>query len=148
MLAHYTRDPFIFNPEQKYEQEGLMKPNGLWLSAEGAHSWKEYCTGESWGLKYLAHCAEIVLRPAAEILRITSVAELDDFSAHYSNGDIHDCRAVDWSRVAQFYDGILIAPYQWERRTSFMWYYTWDCASGCVWNLNAIESVSALREAA
>ena len=41
-------------------------------------------------------------------------------------------------------DGIIIAPYQWYCRMTVDWYYTWDCASGCIWNLDAIESVNAV----
>lgn len=42
---------------------------------------------------------------------------------------------IDWKAVAKEYDGIEIDPYQYERRFSegFLWYYGWDCASGCVW---------------
>ena len=41
----------------------------------------------------------------------------------------------DWKLIAQEFDGIEIAPYQWEIRMdyNFFWYYGWDCASGCLW---------------
>ncbi|QBI98814.1 hypothetical protein SEA_BOBBY_184 [Mycobacterium phage Bobby] len=50
---------------------------------------------------------------------------------------------IDWGKVAADYGGIIIAPYQWSRRMDPHWYYTWDCASGCIWNLEAIESLEA-----
>lgn len=36
------------------------------------------------------------------------------------------------------YDG---APYQWECRLDrdTFWYYSWDCASACIWNLQAVR---------
>jgi len=38
--------------------------------------------------------------------------------------------------VSKEYDGIEIAPYQWDARLSLIWYYGWDVASGCIWNLD------------
>jgi hypothetical protein len=37
------------------------------------------------------------------------------------------------------YDGIEINPYQFEARYQYLWYYGWDIASGCVWNLNNVK---------
>jgi hypothetical protein len=39
----------------------------------------------------------------------------------------------NWERVARDYDGVIISPYQFNRRMTLMWYYPWDCASGCIW---------------
>jgi hypothetical protein len=58
---------------------------------------------------------------------------------------------IDWMRVAEKHEGILIAPYLGERLTEpnefleshkeewWRWYYSWDCASGCIWNPNAVS---------
>ena len=48
---------------------------------------------------------------------------------------------IDWHAVAQAYAGIEIAPYCWSLRFEyeFLWYYGWDCASGCVWELSAVR---------
>ena len=54
-------------------------------------------------------------------------------------------RYVDWREVAARWDGISITPYQWSCRHELdraMWYNGWDCASACVWNLNAIEEAT------
>lgn len=55
--------------------------------------------------------------------------------------------AFDWIDVASRYSGIEIAPYQWKRRIhpSTFWYYTWDCASGCIWDLSAIKKFEVAR---
>lgn len=50
-------------------------------------------------------------------------------------------QAIDWQKVSRQYDGIIIAPYQWEHRLSSDWYYPWDCASGCIWNGKAIQTI-------
>lgn len=51
---------------------------------------------------------------------------------------------LDWAAIGKLYDGIIIAPYLWERRLNggAMWYYGWDCASGCIWNPRAISEVN------
>ena len=60
-------------------------------------------------------------------------------------------RYIDWPAVATDYPGLIIAPYQWSCRMSEFtrWYYGWDCASGCIWNADAIARVTEeAREAA
>lgn len=53
--------------------------------------------------------------------------------------------SVNWPLIATRWDGIIIAPYQWSCRYDdrTFWYYGWDCASGCIWNLHAITDVIA-----
>ena len=49
---------------------------------------------------------------------------------------------LDFLKVMDEYDGIIIAPYQYSCRlmnSSTAWYYGWDCASGCIWNLGCIS---------
>ena len=54
---------------------------------------------------------------------------------------------IDWPKVAERYDGIIIAPYQWSRRLDGpMWYYGWDCASGCVWRARAVLELKSMEE--
>lgn len=50
---------------------------------------------------------------------------------------------IDWRRVAESYQGIVIAPYVWARRHHLAsgWYYAWDCASGCIWDSAAVAAI-------
>jgi len=43
---------------------------------------------------------------------------------------------IDWEKVASEYAGIEICPCQWDLRMDSRanWYYSWDIASGCIWN--------------
>jgi hypothetical protein len=52
-----------------------------------------------------------------------------------------------WSVISKEYDGIIISPYQWNLQfhTCFFWYHGWDCASGCVWNLDSIKEFNHLE---
>jgi len=113
-----------------------MKPNGFWYEVDG--DWQWWCAGEELGWLEGRKLYELTLDPAARLLEIRTVAEIDAFHAEYSrplDGSRYSMYP-EWGRVAERYDGIEIAPYLWERRlaTEFMWYYGWDCASGCLWN--------------
>lgn len=122
----------------------FTKPRGLWVSVDGEHGWEEWCRAENFShmgtFKY-----RVDLIPGANILVLTSPEELDTFDAKYGveetypplsglNIPGYTFRRIDWLKVRRKYDGIIIAPYIWERRLSHLeWYYTWDCASGCIW---------------
>lgn len=54
---------------------------------------------------------------------------------------------LDWLKVKQKYQGIIIAPYQWKCRMAqeTKWYYGWDCASGCIWDLDCIDEFKLIE---
>ena len=72
-------------------------------------------------------------------LWLRTVDDIDEFEADYLE--------PNWAPTAAQYAGVIIAPYQWERRLdgdASDWYYGWDCASGCIWNADAIASIAVL----
>ncbi len=81
----------------------------------------------------------------SNILMINSMAELLEFSKKFKTKDdrvtLFHHGYVDWKRVAELYDGVEIPNYIWECRLRLepFWYYGWDCASGCVWNVKDIK---------
>jgi hypothetical protein len=80
----------------------------------------------------------------ARVLHLSSSDELLAFHAEFGL----DNWKVSWIAVAEQWQGIIIAPYLWERRLGDpSWYYTWDCASGCIWDATAIASVSLTEPA-
>lgn len=131
------------------QEDDTHKPRGLWLSAEDdtpeSHGWKDWCEGEAFWLDNLKWRTEITLHPDANVLRLATAQEIVAFSDRYCDlpYPLHDW--VNWPRVVPLYQGIIIAPYQWRLRLEhgMIWYYGWDCASGCIWDLAAIDSVSA-----
>lgn len=146
-LLHYGKEPFKFDPAHKYDGEpsGAYKPHGLWLSVEGDDDWKSWCEGENWRLDGLTHAYEVALKPDANVLVIDSLAKLDAFNTLYGTPEVYPrYPGISWEKVMAMHDGLIIAPYRWERRHDFMWYYGWDCASGVIWNLAAVESVSPI----
>ncbi|MBF6358134.1 hypothetical protein IU449_26925 [Nocardia higoensis] len=156
-LMHYQAQPLTLDRTRVYEQSNpstFTKPVGFWVSVEGEQDWPAWCTSEDYGFDSLAVAHEVRITDTANIRYITSVSEMDAFGAEFVTPTDFDVRrdrdrrfwGIGWQQVAARYDGIMIAPYQWERRygAECEWYYTWDCASGCIWNLDAIESVTVV----
>jgi hypothetical protein len=140
-LVHYSHLPFELDRSRKYMQGFRPKPSGLWLSVEPGHpTWKDWCLQRDFALECLRYSAEIILEPSAHILTIDTVEKLDEFSDEYLKSmEMPKDFYIDWRAVKDAYDGIIIAPYHWARRLELTWYYTWDCASGVIWNLSAIK---------
>lgn len=161
-LMHYQAEPIAFDHERIYQQDEdrstFTKPVGFWVSVQGEDDWPSWCRAEEWGTDSLVHAHEVRLSAAANIRVVSSVEEIDQFDDEYAipterqslRGVDRAFWGIDWPAVVRRYDGIIIAPYLWERRLGSKcdWYYTWDCASGCIWNLAAIESVALVAEVA
>lgn len=158
-IVFYDTD---YSKARKYPEHGLFKPIGLWITPYGQEdNWFEWSMTEEFRISDLNYVHDVELAVCANILRIASVEGLDAFSQQYaidtfagretiisSTGErLESWMYCDWQRLAQRYDGIIISPYQWSRRHMHQgprtdWYYSWDCASGCIWNARAIESIN------
>jgi len=152
-LRHYAAAPVTFEDDLTYEQREPSrygKPHGFWVSVQGEDDWPSWCTNE--GLEHwvpFEHAVE--LASGAKLLILDTAESLKDFTRSYaierpwSYEDRHYVDyCIDWARLAFEYSGIIIAPYQWSQRLDLEWYYGWDCASGCIWDLTAIASVELL----
>lgn len=133
-LLHNTAKPLA--ALNVFEQEHGLKPRGLWYGVGDA--WTEWCRSEmpQW---IREHTYEITLRADARVLRLQDELAILGFQDEYVSTD--GWGYPDWKRLAKQYDGLEIAPYQWRLRLNLMWYYGWDCASGCIWNPRAIATV-------
>ena len=151
-LIHFSHAGTL-TVESRAQERPDHKPRGLWLSDEsdGSYGWRSWCTDEEYGLG--KNVFEVTLAESANVLTLSTVEDVREFDARFaSKGDRyyrHRC-FIDWQRVATYWQGILITPYQWKLRLSDVgWYYTWDCASGCIWDAAAVASVTtAAHEAA
>lgn len=148
---HYSAAPLgELHSTNPLKEDFPMKPFGLWFSVEIeglSDGWKEWCEIESFALDALAHQTEIIFKEDARILRISNIDELDEFTKQYNNPNgllPNRALGIKWDVVAESYQGIIIAPYIWERRLHIdtTWYYGWDCASGCVWDVSAIATLN------
>lgn len=150
-LIHYSNKPLLevwsVPPAM---QKAHFKPRGLWVSVEGDDDWKSWCLSEDYECQSLSNPHEIHLAKTANILRLSCSDQLRGFTKRYglrfrSGSVIID---IDWPEVTSHYDGIIIAPYVWECRldTTNTWYYSWDCASGCIWNASAVAKIVPLSQ--
>jgi hypothetical protein len=147
LYVHYS--PRRVDVVQSLEQESIahFKPNGLWITIEGEDGWKDWCENNDWSKTSLKFAHDVLLSNDAKILRISSAADIYDLTDRYTPAKSRDhpysMRMIEWKRVAKDYQGILIVPYIWSERLSETnrWYYAWDCASGCIWDADAIESI-------
>lgn len=149
-LVHYSSR--VVTKVRSSRQNNLLgfKPDGFWLSVDNFEpNWRTWCEGEDFNVRNLKIPHEVRLREDAKILWLRTAENIDELNAAYQvpyEPDRDISRRVyrmDWKRLAENCQGIIIAPYQWSRRycKDFSWYYSWDCASGCIWDARAIESI-------
>lgn len=135
-LRHYARTPVTLEDRIPDQDKVGLKPTGLWVSAGSA--WLDWCRGEEFRADMEWYEHGVIVAAEANILHLGSAFDLDDFTAEYGSriSPSYESNYIDWGRVAGRYDGILIEPYQWSRRSAphTFWYYGWDVASGCIWN--------------
>ncbi len=152
LLIHWSASPVDVVMPRDQRRKDTLKPIGLWVSVgDGEDGWRAWCEGEQFNLQNLKHATEVVLTPNARVIRLSTADEIDEFSQAWlspppwakDGPEIASTLFIDWVSVALAYDGILIAPYCWPRRLHHptSWYYTWDCASGCIWNPMAIAGL-------
>lgn len=156
-FVHYSRSsqPIIFKNELQHPDKHYSwgKPSGLWVTPEFADTnWKEWCEDNGFCLDRLKYVHDVTFSEHAKILEIKTNKELLEFDREYGTTRenhyrfstiINNARfkTIKWYEVAEKYHGILISPYQWDSRFPLLWYYGWDCASGCIWNKEAISSI-------
>jgi hypothetical protein len=150
-LVHYS-DTHVKKLYDRYQLQDCHlgfnpKPIGLWLSVDSCEdNWRSWCESEGFNLHKLTHAYDIELQDNANLLILTNEDELDNFTKEYGikNDYMPSIYGVNWPAVADKWDGIIITPYIWSRRLEAhtFWYYGWDCASGCVWNVKAIKNIT------
>lgn len=153
-LIHYTDKELSLEPrvyDQK-EQHIQCKPRGLWVSVEGEYDWEWWCESENFRLENLVVRYEVELKDNADILHLKTKEEIYKFTESYSMSTRswdreHDTYEIRWDDLKIKYQGIIISPYQWDCRLAIgsSWYYGWDCASGCIWDLTCIKEFKLME---
>lgn len=139
-LSHYTR-AWVLEPRSvNQDNRRGDKPFGLWVSVDGEDDWPAWCRSEQWGDIDGDRRFSLQLSADAAVLRLETPEDISAFTDRFA---LDRTRwRIDWMAVAREWQGIIIAPYQWSCRLGRdSWYYTWDCASGCLWDASAISSV-------
>ena len=135
MRIHMSKTPFELE-KRMFTQRATMKPKGFWYGF--GNEWIDWVRSEmpDWEGKYIYE----VDIGNTNVLKIDTHFDLMKFHRKYAERkQIARDDLLDWSEVAKEYDGIEINPYQYEARYQYMWYYGWDVASGCIWNLNNVK---------
>ena len=123
--------------DQGDEYRRRDKPQGLWLSDESDYGWSEWRRDESFRDTGKQLRTDFRLTEGANILHLDSDHAIRTFANEWGETDLYG--GIRWVDLASRYDGILITPYQWKSRLDVSFYYGWDCASACVWNLDALK---------
>lgn len=152
-LSHYSSEPALVM-EPREQDKADMKPLGLWVSVDGEMDWPEWCVAEHFSRgDDLRFQHRVTLTPDHRVLHLSSPISLRWLTNKYPDNKykelgLHQMFRLDWRRLAQDWDGLVISPYLWECRldTDTFWYYGWDCASGCIWNPRSVVSVEMVRK--
>lgn len=122
------------------QQDVDHKPEGLWYAI--GNEWIDWVRSEMPEWEYdnifVLQINEDRVKKLSSLKDITQFTK--EYGIKYRYGYI-----IDWAKVAKEYSGIEIAPYVYEARRKFNWYYTWDVASGCIWGKDGIKSIEKLN---
>ena len=132
------------NFKKKYKNKIGFKPEGLWYSCY--NSWLNWILENDMDWKHGNYIHKINLKSkiltdinhknSNKLLVIKNIKDLDKLNTEYGIKGKH--QYLDWQKISQDYAGIEICPYLKEIRFTYNWYYTFDVASGCIWNLSAL----------
>lgn len=147
-LSHFSKHPTLHPYSVPQTGKRFGKPDGLWVSVDGPDDWPTWCREEDYGDIDAKHRFAIILASGSRILHLSQPEHLWAFTRTFDanpEGKWHG--EIDWAAMAARYQGIIIAPYQWDCRLDSRtgWYYGWDCASGCIWDASAIASVKRVE---
>jgi len=149
---------------RSYPQKLDYKPEGLWYGIDLA--WREWCSGEmpKWNRRNKNHFSiEFKPRQINKILFLDSIEKIEAFIDKYGGypswmtdsfsksryaTELFRTKHVyiHWEKVAADYGGIEISPYQHTLRHRYLFYYGWDIASGCIWNLSLIKKITKINK--
>ncbi len=135
MRIHMSKIPIALE-KRNYNQSYGAKPSGLWYGF--GKEWLDWIDSEmpEWKGNYIYK----IYINNSNILQIKDYLEIEKFNKEYLlKKSKLETYYIDWNRVSLKYDGIEINPYMWKYRLELLWYYGWDIASGCIWNLDKIN---------
>lgn len=146
ILTHFSEKPLRLLKNKDYTKDNLpgWKPGGLWLSDETSNcGWSDWCRTSGFNIEGLKNKTFF----KAEIINwivIKTDKQLDAFTKKYLMKDVPELgefSCINWKKVKKKYGGIIITPYLPNSRHKHIWYYSWDCASACVWDLTTIKRI-------
>ncbi len=152
ILSHFSEKKVIFDSSFEYPENHTFsyKPFGLWLSDESESSvcsWTEWCLSNNFRPENLSVKQDFSV-DLTEVLHLKNHKEIYCFTSEYQLNNLfseemmrYGCYHIDWKKLRHNFKGILITPYCFKSRDDFFWYYGWDCASGCFWDLSCLTEI-------
>lgn len=151
-FSHYNDKPTWEPRAELYAQCIGPKPNGVWLSVDGKYDWPHWCASEGFRTELLAYRHVFEITDPSRVALLDHPAHISEMTEQWRadppgypqilRGDSWN---LDWPTITQQCGGMIIAPYHWSQRLrdNTRWYYGWDCASGCVWDLSLLRHVKS-----
>jgi hypothetical protein len=162
---HWASEPVRLR-RMSYLQSGHPKPNGLWFDID--EDWKRWCEAAQHEPEKLRYRHTVTILDKSRILFLKAANDVEAFTREYGRnfsghiqllqnaedigtftnqygrdlfGDIRKAFSnyIMWGEVAVKYSGIIVSPYLPATGQTYLWYWGWNCASGCVWDTNVIR---------
>jgi hypothetical protein len=162
---HWAPDPVRLR-KMSYPQSGHPKPNGLWFDVN--EEWRRWCEAVQFRIENLQYRHTVTILDTSRILFLRKGKDIDVFTRQYGHdfsgriqllqsakdsdvfarqygrdlfGDVQKqfSNYIMWGEVAEKHSGIIINPYSRARSRTYLWYYGWNCAGGCVWDPSVIR---------
>jgi len=130
---------------ESQEAKVSEKPSGLWYSLGKA--WITFLNDpdgvQSWRTKRTAIISHVYqIYPNDTTLKIRTAEDFSRFEAEFAT---KNKEKIYWRRVANQYNGIEIRFMPWAVHRDSVWYWHWDCSSGCIWDNKAISKIRLLK---
>lgn len=123
----------VRSTEQTGRATEIGKPDGFWFGV--GSEWIDWT--ESDMPKWKGDNLYSVEVDEAQCLVIEDELGFREFARTYGTRD----GMIDWELVAKDHKGIIFKEYFPQYRMKYRWYYSWDVASGCVWDVSAMKRV-------
>lgn len=128
----------------KYNNIIHLKPSGFWYSCHNDwYNWIIKIKILHFLHKYIHKinlCKNIMTnihnKDKNKLLVIKTMKDFDIFNKRYRIEE-NTYSLINWKIVAKDYGGIEICPFI-SKRKNYIWYSSWDVASGCIWNIKSI----------
>jgi hypothetical protein len=147
---HHAAKPLklgdLHDGNQKYITDEEAKPDGLWFSVGDGADWIALVKAR-FKPHQIRYQTEVFFVENANILRIEDANGIDALTAEYGRTRASGRQAIDWTRVASRFAGIIIAPHYEERANhkGAQWYGCWEVSCGCVWSASAVKHLRPLN---
>jgi hypothetical protein len=131
-------------------------------------SWKRWCEAVQFRLENLRYRHRVTILDTSRVLFLRNAKNIHAFASEYGrnlSGHIQLLQSagdsskftrrygsdlfgeiqrqfsnyIMWGEVAEKHSGIIIVPYSRARDLTYLWYYGWNCAGGCIWDTSVIS---------